>query len=285
MSKAEPRTLKICFGDGPFGKLGTGWKRCPAWNGSPASVLFQLGSPLLNGIAKCGHSSMLAAKMSSSANKTGPYAELKWHQRVLLSLLALVMRLWWRTLRFHWGPEVRAVMEDPPAASVVILWHNRLFASTEFFRRHFARRRLATLISASRDGAWLAALVHKLGMFPIRGSRHKRGPQAVREMLGAHEKGYDIAVTPDGSRGPMYDLKSGAVGVALKTGAPLILFSLNFSRAWRLKSWDRFYLPLPFSRIEVRIKVVENPGALGGDAKAVADVLQSEMDAITVDGV
>jgi lysophospholipid acyltransferase (LPLAT)-like uncharacterized protein len=102
-------------------------------------------------------------------------------------------------------------------------------------------------------------------------------------MLAAHREGYDIAVTPDGSRGPMYQLKSGAVGVALKTAAPLVLFSLNFRRAWRLKSWDRFYLPVPFSKIEVRIETIQHPAELGDDPQAVTDVLQKRMDAITED--
>ena len=235
------------------------------------------------GIAKARHSFILALKMSDPANKTAQYAELKWHQRLVLALLAFVMGLWSRSLRFHWGNEVQAVIDQPPPTSVIILWHNRLFAAPEFFRRNFARRRLATLISASGDGAWLAAFVKKLGMFPIRGSHYKRGSQAVREMLAAHAEGYDIAVTPDGSRGPMYDLKPGAVAVALKTGAPFVMFSLNFSRSWRLKSWDRFYLPVPFSRVEARMEVIENPAELGDDPKLVADLLKDRMSAITVD--
>ena len=221
--------------------------------------------------------------MSASDNKSTAYAELKWHQRLMLVLLAALLRVWWRTLRFRWGPEVQAVIDNPPPTSVVVLWHNRLFAAPEFFRRHFPQRRLATLISASGDGAWLATFLQKLGMFPIRGSHYKRGPQAVREMLDAHDQGFDIAVTPDGSRGPMYDMKPGAVAVAVKTGAPLVMFSLNFSRAWRLKSWDRFYVPVPFSRIEVQMDVVKDPAALGDDPKLVAPRLKERMDATTVD--
>ncbi|MGB0743838.1 MAG: lysophospholipid acyltransferase family protein [Opitutales bacterium] len=221
--------------------------------------------------------------MSDPANKSASYTELKWHQRLVLTLLAFLMTVWSRTLCFRWGPEVQAIINEPPEASVIILWHNRLFSAPEFFRRNFSQRRLATLISASGDGAWLAAFLRKLGMFPIRGSHYKRGPQAVREMLAAHKEGYDIVVTPDGSRGPMYDLKPGAVAVALKTGAPFAMFSLNFSRAWRLKSWDRFYLPLPFSRIEVQLKVIEKPAELGDDPREVAGLLKAQMDAITVD--
>lgn len=217
----------------------------------------------------------------SSSNSSAQ--ELCWHQRLVLFVLALVLKIWARTLRFHWGPEVQAVIDKPPPPSVVILWHNRLFAAPEFFRRNFAQRRLATLISASGDGAWLAAFVEKLGMFPIRGSHYKRGPQAVREMLGAHSEGCDIGVTPDGSRGPMYRLQPGGIAVALKTGAPLTLLSLNFSQAWRLKSWDRFYLPVPFSKIEVCIEIIERPAELGDDPKQVAGILKARMDAITVD--
>lgn len=215
--------------------------------------------------------------------ESAPYAQLKWHQRLLLLLLAGLMAVWTRSLRFRLGADVQAVIDHPPATSVVILWHNRLFAAPEFFRRYFGQRRLATLISASGDGAWLAAFVKKLGMSPIRGSHYKRGPQAVREMLAAHKDGYDIAVTPDGSRGPIYDLKPGAVAVALKTGAPFVMFSLNFSRAWQLKSWDRFYLPRPFSRIDVQMRLIEHPAELGEDPKEVAALLKARMDAITVD--
>jgi lysophospholipid acyltransferase (LPLAT)-like uncharacterized protein len=201
----------------------------------------------------------------------------------VLALLAGLVRLWSRSLRFHWGPEVQAIIDGPPAPSVVILWHNRLFAAPEFFRRNFSGRRLATLISASDDGAWLAAFLRKLGMHPIRGSRYKRGPQAVREMLAAHREGFDIGITPDGSRGPMYDLKPGAVSVAIKTGAPFVMLSLNFNRCWRLKSWDRFYLPLPFSRIEVQLQVIENPAQLSANPEQAASLLKAQMDAITVD--
>jgi lysophospholipid acyltransferase (LPLAT)-like uncharacterized protein len=211
------------------------------------------------------------------------FRELSWPQRIVLALVAGLLRVWWRTLRFRWGAEVQAVIDAPPGSAVVICWHNRLFAAPEFFRRYFADRRLATLISASGDGAWLAGLFQRIGMHPVRGSHYKRGAQALRDMLKAQKQGFDIAVTPDGSRGPMYDFKPGAAAVALKTGAPFVLFALNFSRAWRLKSWDRFYLPRPFSKIEVGIEVIEDPSALGDDPKVVAGALKSRMDALTRD--
>ena len=209
--------------------------------------------------------------------------KLKWYQGALLSALALLMRLWGRTLRFHWGADVQALMdgEDPP--SVIILWHNRLFTAPLFYRRYFRQRKLANLISASKDGAWFAAFVGRLGMGYVRGSRYNRGTQAVRDLIAINNDGFDIAITPDGSRGPIYDMKPGGVTVAMKTGAPIILLSFNHTGAWRLKSWDRFFIPHPFSRIEVRIDAVGQASALSEIPKEAAAILKVRLDAITQD--
>jgi len=200
---------------------------------------------------------------------------------VLLAGLALLLRLWWRTLRFHIEPGTRVLMMTPPPPSVVVLWHNRLFAAPEFFRRYFADRRLATLISASRDGAWLAGLLSRLGMVPVRGSHYKRGAQALREMLAAQRDGCDVGITPDGSRGPMYTMKPGAVAVGLKTGAPFVLLSLRHRAALRLATWDRFYLPLPFSRVDVAVDYLADPRELGSDPQVAARRLKERMDELT----
>jgi lysophospholipid acyltransferase (LPLAT)-like uncharacterized protein len=208
--------------------------------------------------------------------------QLKWHQRVLLGISAGLMRLWGRTLRFRWGADVEAFMGSDFPPSVVILWHNRLFIAPLFYRRYFSRRWLASLISGSKDGAWFAEFVERLGMLPVRGSQTKRGSQAVRDLIKLNREGADIAVTPDGSRGPIYEMKAGAVAVALKTGAPVVLLSFNHSRAWRLKSWDRFIVPYPFSRIEVQMDQIGPVSNLGNDAKASAALLEKRLNAITL---
>ncbi|MGB0415941.1 MAG: lysophospholipid acyltransferase family protein [Coraliomargarita sp.] len=215
---------------------------------------------------------------------TGKAKQLKWHQLLLLRLCALLMGLWTRTLRYGWGQDVQEIIDAEHPPSIVILWHNRLFAAPELFRRQFRERRLAALISASGDGAWLAAFIQSLGMSSVRGSRYNRGAQAVRELIEALNRGSDLAVTPDGSRGPVYDMKAGAVSVALKTGAPIVLLSLNFNGAWRLNSWDRFFIPYPFSKIEVRMDRIANPSELETeDPDEAAAILKRRMDAITED--
>lgn len=174
-------------------------------------------------------------------------------------------------------------MDDEMPPAVMIIWHNRLLAGTAFYLRHLQERRLATLISASKDGAWLSGFVEKLGVRTVRGSRFNRGAQAVRDMITASNEGFDIGVTPDGSRGPLYDMKPGALRVALKTGAPIILLSLNHTSAWRLKTWDRFYIPHPFSKVEARMDVVSLDEVSGLEVEEATAVLKARMDAITVD--
>jgi lysophospholipid acyltransferase (LPLAT)-like uncharacterized protein len=224
-----------------------------------------------------------APAKSDASGPTLP-KKLRWHQRCVLSVFGVVMRLWTRSLRFHFGAEVQAVIDAGLPPAVLILWHNRLFVAPEFFRRFMPERKLAAIISASGDGAWLAGFFEQLGIRPIRGSRHGRGAQAFREMIQTSRAGYDVGVTPDGSRGPIYDMKAGAATLALRTGAPVLLLSFNFSNAWRANSWDRFYIPVPFSRVEVQIDVIEDGRKLAdGDAKQAAQLLKQRLDAITVD--
>jgi hypothetical protein len=104
------------------------------------------------------------------------------------------------------------------------------------------------MISASRDGGFLASVVESFGIQAIRGSTSRRGPQALLEATTWMERGYSIVITPDGPRGPVYRIQDGIIHLAQLTGRPIIPTS-NFT-GWkiRLRSWDRFQIPLPFAR-------------------------------------
>ena len=166
--------------------------------------------------------------------------------------LAALVRLWGRTLRFEITPEERRtfVRTDVPVA--LLIWHNRLFLAPEIFRRYRGGRPLYALVSASRDGAWLAAFFSLVGMRAVRGSSSRRGREAASGLVEVLRAGNDIGVTPDGPRGPCYDFKPGALVVAHATGAAVLLIGGEFSKAWRLPSWDGFYVPAPFSRVRMR---------------------------------
>lgn len=201
--------------------------------------------------------------------------------RLVAWLAATLLFCWWRTLRFDLDASARELKQNPRPPSLVLLWHNRLFGAPEIYRRFFGGRRLAALVSASGDGGWLAGFLRRLGIQPVRGSHHNRGAFALRECFAALEDGCDIAITPDGSRGPVYEMKPGAAALAVKTGAPVYIVDFSYSTALRLASWDRFFLPLPFSRVEVSAERVVLPTARDESAQESATrELQARMDAL-----
>ncbi len=158
----------------------------------------------------------------------------------------------WR-LRVH---DRGGFLADPPPTPVIYtFWHNRILAVTAAFRRVYPRGRRGVLVltSASKDGMWLGQLAARLGMGSVRGSSSRRGATAMRELLEKVAAGYDIAITPDGPRGPKYRLGAGLVYLAQKAGIPVIPIHARFGRCLRLRTWDGFTIPLPFSRVEVTL--------------------------------
>lgn len=172
-------------------------------------------------------------------------------RRLVLWPLAALLRLWARTLRFEMNATTQRNLARHDAEPVAfVLWHNRLFLAAEIFRR-FRRRPVCALISTSRDGGWLAAFFQLAGLRAVRGSSSKGGYDAARGLVAALRSGCDAGITPDGPRGPRYSFKPGAVVVARRAGAAVLLVGGRFHSSWRLRSWDGFCVPRPFSRVEV----------------------------------
>lgn len=136
-------------------------------------------------------------------------------------------------------------------------WHNRLALSIPVYRILVeappARRNLAALVSASRDGALLAAILEALEVQPVRGSSSRRGPQALLELTSWAEQGLDLAITPDGPRGPRYLVQPGVISLARITRLPIVPISCNARWKLTLKSWDRFQIPFPLGRFEIAL--------------------------------
>jgi len=96
---------------------------------------------------------------------------------------------------------------------------------------------------------------------PFRGSSSRRGAQALIELASWLSEGYDIALTPDGPRGPCYKLSPGLVLLAKNDGNPIMPLAVRYHDSWKLKSWDQFRIPKPFSRVDVYAgPVVHVPG-------------------------
>ncbi len=205
-------------------------------------------------------------------------------RRLVLWPALLLIRAWAATLRIRFEEGVVERVRAPECPSILLFWHNHIFLAVvarRKFRRPFP---LCAIASTSRDGAWPAAIFSMAGVTIIRGSSHTRGDRAAREMLAVHRGGQDLCLTPDGSRGPIYHLRPGPVFLSRKAHSPLILFGATFHNAWRLRSWDRFYLPKPFSRIDIRARIIstEELAAIDDDEQA-RRFLEEALLAITED--
>jgi lysophospholipid acyltransferase (LPLAT)-like uncharacterized protein len=180
--------------------------------------------------------------------------ELSWEWRAAVTFVAWLIRVYALTLRFRFHDEAGYRAQSRDAPLVLLLWHNRIIAMPAVYERFGAKdRKAAVLTSAGPEGSLLAALVGRFGLQAVRGSAARRGSVAVREMAARITAGADVMITPDGSRGPRYHLKPGALTLAQMTGCMLCPVHIEYSRYVRLRTWDGLAFPLPFARIDVRI--------------------------------
>jgi lysophospholipid acyltransferase (LPLAT)-like uncharacterized protein len=170
-------------------------------------------------------------------------------QQLVARLVFAVERLVTASLRCEWRDRSGLTAAQSGQPVIFCLWHNRLAISMLVHRRY--PRKLAALVSASKDGALLAAVLGTFGVEQVRGSTSRRGPQALLELANRAKLGYDLAVTPDGPRGPRYVVQEGVIALAQVTGLPIIPVTCNTRRKVCARSWDRFQIPLPFSRCEL----------------------------------
>jgi lysophospholipid acyltransferase (LPLAT)-like uncharacterized protein len=168
---------------------------------------------------------------------------------------------------------------------IYTLWHGRLLPLTYYHRQ----QNIATLISQSSDGEYIARVVERWGYTAMRGSSSRGGSSALREMVKAARTGRSLAITPDGPRGPKQKLKPGVLTLAQLTGQPMIPMSASATRAWWVDArWDLFLVPKPFSTVFVRyadpvyVPRDADEGALtkiGAEVEATLVRLTNETDA------
>lgn len=179
-------------------------------------------------------------------------------QQLLATLAAGLARLIFCTIRLRVIDNAGFLKNPPDGPRILVFWHNRIPAIAIAFLRHYptrhsSRKGVSVLTSPSKDGDILAGVMAHLGMGAVRGSSSRRGSTAVRELTALLESGTDLAITPDGPRGPKYSLGLGAIFLAQKTGTPIMPLHARYHRAIKLKTWDNFAIPLPFSRIDITI--------------------------------
>jgi lysophospholipid acyltransferase (LPLAT)-like uncharacterized protein len=184
---------------------------------------------------------------------------------------ALLVALLGRTLR------VRSVgAPDSHGRVIYAFWHGRMLVPLFTHRR----RRICILISQHADGEIVSRVAKILGYEPVRGSTTRGGVRGLLAMLRKANRGRSLAVTPDGPRGPRYVFQPGAIKLAQLTGFPILPVGIGVDRKIVLSSWDRFFIPHPFTRC---VYVFGQPIGVGRDddpARAAA-LAQEKLEELT----
>ena len=126
---------------------------------------------------------------------------------------------------------------------------------------------VVVMISEHADGELVARVAERLGFRTVRGSTSRGAARALLEAARVVREGHDLAITPDGPRGPAKSIAPGLAVLAQRTGAPVIGVAVHARSAWRLKSWDAFMIPRPFARVRV---AYSDAVAVSGSAREAA---------------
>lgn len=169
-----------------------------------------------------------------------------WVHRLGGFLAAHAVRGWMSTLDYQgafYDPAMDSAHADCDGQKIYVFWHEYILFPL-YLRGH---NNLAMLLSRHQDAEMLSYAAHHLGYEFVRGSSRKGGASALRELLRRSGR-MNLAITPDGPRGPRRTMSQGPIYLSSKLGLPLVAMGLGFENPWRMPTWDRFALPRPWSR-------------------------------------
>ena len=142
---------------------------------------------------------------------------------------------------------------DNKEAMIICMWHGDLMSQPY---NYFAFRKngiVKAMISHNKDGEIITKLVSNFKIGAVRGSTSKGAAKVMISAIKELKDGNDIAITPDGPRGPRYSIADGIVAIAKKSGKNIVCFNSIPTKYWQFKSWDKFVLPKPFGKIDFYI--------------------------------
>jgi lysophospholipid acyltransferase (LPLAT)-like uncharacterized protein len=161
------------------------------------------------------------------------------------SLAYWAIKILGRTMRFEEiNPEIPRSFWEKGISAIGAFWHGRLLMMPLAYKG----KKLSFLVSPHRDGQVVGKALERFGFRPILGSTTRKGFSAFKKMVKAHQNGFDIALTPDGPRGPRYQVQIGVIELAKLTGRPIVPCTFSASKRKIFKTWDHFLLPYPFSK-------------------------------------
>ena len=206
-------------------------------------------------------------------------------RRFIPALIVFLLRALAWTLRFRIDDRcgiTRGVMRP----FIGSFWHNRMLVIPVAYQRYCRGRRGHCLTSPSKDGAIIAGVMARFGIGSVRGSSSRRGTTALRELTALLEAGEDVAITPDGPRGPKYQLSPGIVKLAQLTGTSVMPIHVGYSSYWEIRSWDAFRIPKPFAQVTVvfgplyEVRSTTDEADFETERARLQALMMGEMDAV-----
>ncbi len=167
--------------------------------------------------------------------------------RVVPFILQFVIKFIYLTNKkiFHY-PKI-----DENESFIIAFWHGDLMSQPFNYKKLKPKGKMTAIVSNHKDGEIISQVLKYLGVGSIRGSSSKGGAKAlISAIREIKKKGVDIAITPDGPRGPRHSVANGVVALSQKTNAKILVFNCKPSKYWQFNSWDRFVLPKPFGTLE-----------------------------------
>jgi lysophospholipid acyltransferase (LPLAT)-like uncharacterized protein len=171
-------------------------------------------------------------------------------QVVLLPyILSLFVRIIFLTnkKKFHHPKNI------PNEPFILAMWHGQLLLQALNYRKFKPNGKIKVIVSEHRDGQTIRKVVSHLGVGALEGSSTRGGAKALLGAIKSIKNGIDVAITPDGPKGPIHEVASGIVAISNKTNAKILTCKIDPSSYWQMKSWDKFIVPKPFGTIDFYI--------------------------------
>jgi len=176
-----------------------------------------------------------------------------------LSVAAFLIYL---AMRFLWYSSRKTYHMLTPVGEeqhIIACWHSDLLM-IPIYRHIRPHRSASAIISQHKDGEIVAKVLSYLSIKSLRGSTRKGARKVLLEAFRAIRAGDEIQISPDGPKGPRYHINDGAVALAQKGHLPIMIIGYRADRYWQLKSWDKFVIPKPFTKIDFYIQSLSVEG-------------------------
>ena len=167
-----------------------------------------------------------------------------------LAILPIICAQIIRILYFSGKKTFHLPQEIPEEPFIVVFWHGDMLFQPFLYYRLRKKPNIKVIISSHFDGKIIAKIISYLKLDTIHGSSSKNAARVLISAIKALKKGEEVAITPDGPKGPRYEVADGVVVMAQKTNSKLIIFSCQADRYWQFNSWDRFVIPKPFAKLD-----------------------------------